>query len=96
MPQGVFVGAAGIQHDRAFLRGHGCELLLGDPALRVRFVDSKGEETQASWGDLLERGELDAVEDGKNYVLVALGPRVGIGTESWGNRPTIGIAAAEP
>ncbi len=69
---------------------------VSDPAFRVRFVDSKLRESQASWEELLERGGLDAVEDGENYVLVALGPRVGIASESWWNRSTIGIAAADP
>ncbi len=69
---------------------------LEDPAVRVRFIDSNGEECAVSWKELLGRGDVDAVEDGKNYVLVALGPRVGIGSESWWNSPTIGIAAADP
>jgi hypothetical protein len=69
---------------------------LDDPTFRVRFVDSKGKESAASWDELVERGGIDAVEDGSNYVLVALGPRVGLARESWWNLPTIGIAAAEP
>jgi hypothetical protein len=67
-----------------------------DPGFRVRFVDSQGRDTQASWADLIERSGLDAVEDGKNYVIVALGPSVAVKTKSWWNLSTVGLAAADP
>jgi hypothetical protein len=51
---------------------------------------------KAPFADVLAAGGLDAVEDGKSYVLVLVGPYLGFSRKKWWNAPLVTAVESAP
>jgi hypothetical protein len=49
-----------------------------------------------AWPDVLERAGLDALQDGRGYTLVVVGPRGNVGAAGFWNRSAIGVVDNDP
>jgi hypothetical protein len=68
----------------------------GLPDWRVEVYQGSATLFGQDWSEVLERGGLDSVEDGMNYVLVLVGPRFDLRMQGFWNPPQVTIAASNP
>jgi hypothetical protein len=67
---------------------------LEDSQIDIR-RKAAGGTLSVRWGDALARGGVTAVDEGKSYVLVFVGPQVGSRAD-WANAPTVTVVASDP
>ncbi len=72
------------------------ELGVGDSAFNLELVSDGSAVLSEPWAVVLNRGDLDDAVDGENYVIVALGPKAGLGLTKWWNAPALTIVKSDP
>lgn len=69
---------------------------VGLPEWGLEVLQSQSRLYSESWESILDRGPLERVEDGKNYAVVLLGPRMDSALPGFWNPPAITIVASDP
>lgn len=62
----------------------------------VEVVSDSSVVLAEPWQLVLRHGDLEDVEDGKNYAFVVIGARPGLGVAEWWNKAAISIVPSDP
>jgi hypothetical protein len=69
---------------------------ISTASLRVAFSTGSTTSIDLPWSGMLAAGGVSAVEDGRSYALVLVGPSIHIGKDAWWNAPAVTLIPTDP